>query len=158
MSEPRKRGIYDNNPAGTWYWPKDLPARRDAQYARQLHTAGYGNGEIQRRTRLSTNRVLAITTVPHMYDPVDDTVAIQRALEGDRSVLPDLTYYERDTLRRLLVHRYRKEPYDQQRNRGWDGEPYWLTVLAEDWGIPAGKALRFVQKIVQRGGDGTVAA
>lgn len=158
MSE-RLRGTYDDDPNGSCYWPKDLPARRDVRYALELMAAGVGGSEIHKRTRLSTNRVLAIRTVPHMYDPYDDRVAIERALGGDRTVLPQLTYFERDTVRRLLVQRYRSEPYDPAdfNTDGWNGPRHWLVTLAADWGVPQRRLSSMIVKIIARA-DAQVAA
>lgn len=161
MSE-RLRGTYDDDPNGSWYWPKDLPARRDVRYALELAAAGIGNEEVHKRTRLSTNRVLAIKTVPHMYDPYDDQVAVERALGGDRTVLPQLTYFERDTVRRLLVQRYRSEPYDPAVHNStdaqdWSRPRHWLVTLAADWGVTSRRLSAMVVKIIERANAGVAA-
>lgn len=135
------REQYDDDVNARNYWPQHLPPRELAGRAIALLASGESQASIGRRTGLTTNRMLAISRFPEKYDPVDDKVAINRALSGDRTVLPALTFFERDTVLDLLSARLASEPWDFTMNN-WHTEPHeahWLDTLAADWGTDGSK-------------------
>lgn len=130
------REQYDDDINARNYWPNTLPPRALTARALAMLRNGRPKTEVCEKTGLTTNRVLAIHRLPERYDPVDDEVAIARALAGDGSVLPTLTFYERTVVRERLIDRYEAEPFDPSVNgsRTELGESWWLSNLADDWG------------------------
>lgn len=131
------RREYSSDPRKPGYWPRRVPPRNAVKLALKLLDKGdTSSRDIERRTGLTPNRIVHIRAQPQAYDPVDDPVAIDRALAGDRSVLPALTIYERVELRARLVDRALAEPFDRvAQSHPVEGEQFWLTVLADRWGV-----------------------
>lgn len=138
------REHYDTDVNGQNFWPRALPSREQVAHGFRLLDRGVSQSRVSRDTGLSINRVLAMTRLPDLYDPVDDEVAIERALAGDRSVLPSLTCFERMRVTAHLVARYEADPPDPAVN-GRYGEVHWLSELLRDWGLT--DPVRFHQRI-----------
>lgn len=99
--------------------------------------------DVGRRIGVSRNRVVNWLKHPSRWDPVDDRVAIERALAGDRGVYNALTVFERETFFTKIRDRIRSEPYNidlHTPNGGYGEDPgtYWLHVLEEDLGLHRG--------------------
>lgn len=145
------REQYDDDINARNYWPRtELPPRELVARTLRLLARGDSKESIVRRTGLSTNRVLAISRLPERYDPIDDQVAIDRALAGDRTVMPGLSFYERQTIMQSIEDRFVAEPFDRALNnwRSEKGEPHWLTALMNDWGLV--KQAQFRNRLVHR--------
>lgn len=138
------REQYDDDINSRSYWPVNLPPRELTRRALRLLERGWSQEHVCEKTGLTSNRVLAISRLPHRYDPDDDEVAVKRALRGDPKVLGDLSFYERQVVMDSLVARLDAEPYDHSVNnwRGFAAETHWLTVLMADWGVTEPRRLR----------------
>lgn len=81
------------------------------------------------------------------FDPVDDEVAIQRALQGDTAVWNGLTHYERREALCRFLQRYEADREESaywsalaDRNGGTTGRTVdmgWAADLAHAWGFGA---------------------
>lgn len=142
-----------NDPGLAHYWPQTLPSPGQVKVVRRMLDAGVPYRIITSRTGVSSNRITHIRRRPELYDPVNDPVAIERALAGDGSVLPTLTLFERWELRDRLIERVKREPYSKELHNHphTTGEKFWLYELGEMWGVPPRRLASFINKNVQRG-------
>lgn len=142
---------YSADPREPGYWPWQAPPRRAARLALNLLNEGVSSRTIMQRTGLTSNRIVHMRAQPQAYDPVNDPVAIERALAGDASVLPALTIYERVELRDRLIERAQAEPFDRTtQSHPVEGEQFWLAVLADRWGVSASRLAHMVSAAKRR--------
>lgn len=116
------REQYDDDINSRSYWPVNLPPRELTRRALRLLERGWSQERVCETTGLTSNRVLAISRLPHRYDPDDDEVAIERALQGDRGVMENLSFYERQVVMQKIVARYL-------------AEDDWLSGVMRGWGL-----------------------
>ena len=131
------RDTNSNNPDDTSYWPINLPPRERVERVKAMLAVGTTWREIDRAVRMTQNRINYISRNPEIWDTVDDEVAIERALGGDRTVLPNLTLYERDRVRQALAERLGREPCEPsfRGNKPIHSSDHWLSMLADQWGV-----------------------
>lgn len=148
------RDAYPSDPAESTYWPIRLPPREVTDIALAMLDEGAGWRAINARTGITSNRIGAMSANPELWDTVDDEVAIERALQGDRSVLPALTLYERVRLRQALAERLEREPYepvfDQEFRNRHVSSNHWLSILADCWGVDRRKLYNRLHKQTAR--------
>jgi hypothetical protein len=132
-------------------------SRNEAYLIRELARAGKTKGFIKKELGWKSVRRIEyvhddLTQGFNRFDPEDDPIAVQRALEGDTPVWESLTHYERETVLLLIHARWERE---RQANResvtGWrrtfaktgyhgrgsleDHDMRWLNNLAENFGM-----------------------
>ena len=131
------RDVNSSDPNDSSYWPINLPAREKVRLAQRMLKHGATRNAVNKATGITYNRIGYIIDQPALWDTVDDEVAIERALGGDRSVLPYLTLYERDVVRCRLAERLEREPYEPsfQGNKPIHSSDHWLSILADQWGV-----------------------
>lgn len=110
--------------------------REQIAEARDMRDNGATYHEIGARFRRSYDAVRVWVTDSEL-DPVDDEVAITRALSGDRAVFEALTVFERGTFAERVSARLEREPFDRRVNnhRVDDNTPWWLGDLSRDLGF-----------------------
>lgn len=148
------RDAYSNDPAERTYWPIRLPPRETTDLVLTMLAEGAGWRAINARTGVTSNRIGAMSANPAAWDTVDDEVAIERALQGDRSVLPALTLYERVKVRDALAERLEREPYEPAFDQEFRNRPvssdHWLTILADCWGVDRRKLYNRLHRYTAR--------
>lgn len=123
--------ILSNDPNIQSYWPVRLPDRDAIREAKWMLKRGMTGGEIEYRTGLNSDRIYSLRHNPEQWSLIVDEVAITRALDGDRTVLPHLTRYERLELLERLTAMYEAEPGRSSNQQ----ETHWTTELAMKWGV-----------------------
>lgn len=142
------RDTNSNNPDDASYWPIRLPPRQLTERVKEMLAAGHTWQQIEYATGVTFNRIGYIKSHPDLWDTVDDEVAVERALQGDASVLPTLTLYERDTVRTRLRERLEADPWES----GYGNEfVHWLSELGFQWGVDVSRLrARINRQIVRR--------
>jgi hypothetical protein len=118
---------YSNDIAAATYWPLTVIDGEKVYETERLLGRGMSPTAIGTRVGLGHEQVQRIRDYAWKYDPYVDEVAVERALGGDRSVLPRLTIRERAELRLRMVEHYIAEPHEP-------GSVHWLSTLASSWG------------------------
>lgn len=125
--------------------PTNLPSREMLFTVYDMREQGARPAEIAAAVGRSEKRVRYWLHNPQRYDPYFDEIALERVMNGDRSVYENLTVFEMDEFYNRLEARVQAEPFDSKlHHREFGTAPnsqagtrktYWLHDLTRSLGL-----------------------